>query len=106
MNIVQLQEDMIWPLIDGTNKLSKSLTKVLMRFFKADVLKHFTATKKTSEKKIFKETYFSLCLYEIIFEEYRSGNPVEAEQHYKVIGRFLNNAKDWEDGRETKKAKN
>ncbi|KAK0073782.1 hypothetical protein PV325_009244 [Microctonus aethiopoides] len=96
--------DMIWPLIDGTNKLSKSLTNIFMKFFKAEVLHKFTAIKKTGEKKIFKETNFSLCLYEIFVEEYKNKDPVKAEQFYKAIGRVLNNAKDWEHGRKTKKA--
>ncbi|KAK0077985.1 hypothetical protein PV325_003196 [Microctonus aethiopoides] len=38
--------------------------------------------------------------------KYRSGNPVETERYYKAIGRVLNNAKHWENGRETKKATN
>ncbi|KAK0166589.1 hypothetical protein PV327_004082 [Microctonus hyperodae] len=44
-------EDMIWSLIDGTNKLSKSLTNILMKFFKAEVLNQFTAIKKLVKKK-------------------------------------------------------
>ncbi|KAK0091511.1 hypothetical protein PV326_003107 [Microctonus aethiopoides] len=40
------------------------------------------------------------------FTTFKSGNPVETERYYKAIGRVLNNAKHWENGRETKKATN
>ncbi|KAK0166563.1 hypothetical protein PV327_004057 [Microctonus hyperodae] len=96
--------DLIWSLVDGTNRISKSITNVLMKCFKAEVLHQFTAIKKTGNKKIFKDTNFSLWLYEIISEEYKEENSVKAEKYYKAIGRVLNNAKDWENGRKNKKA--
>ncbi|XP_066587630.1 probable WRKY transcription factor protein 1 [Prorops nasuta] len=97
---------MMWPLIEPSQKLSKSLTNVIQRFITREVFIQFTIVKKIKEKLIFKDTFFCTILYDIMKKTYggsSSVSPIREKKFYPNLSIVLNNAKDWDGHRNERK---
>ncbi|XP_066599840.1 uncharacterized protein [Prorops nasuta] len=90
---------MMWPLIKPKQKLSKSISRILAKFFNRDLIMNFTAVKQVSSKLVLKNTTFCETLYSVVQKvcnEIPNSSPVTEKKFYEALGAVISNAKDWD----------
>ncbi|XP_066587471.1 uncharacterized protein [Prorops nasuta] len=95
----------MWPLIEPSQKLTRTLTTILSRFLTRDVVINFTAIKKMKGKLIFRVTNFCKILYDIMQKVCNGSSnisPVREKNFYEALGAVISNAKDWEGHRKSR----
>ncbi|KAJ8679123.1 hypothetical protein QAD02_014910 [Eretmocerus hayati] len=81
--------------------ICKSMGAILKKFIKRDVLRSYTATKKSGDKLIFCETQFYKLLegpMRWVFRD-KEGNLLDETAVKKSVGSAINNSIDWDGGR-------
>ncbi|XP_032458226.1 uncharacterized protein LOC116738708 [Nasonia vitripennis] len=86
------------------NIAAKVITPIFKTFFSKDLVRKFTAQKKSKDEYIFKDSKFYDCLFDAMQNAHsKKGQTVTNADLLGLIGTVINNAADWDRGRDSRK---